>query len=175
MRSSRIELAEFLGTRTVSAGTVSPIVPSLTLVADSAVPHLAGEIDLSLLQVCERPVPNPPGKVFPIVHLPDHQIARRYRTPYIGLNKASSHPSTSCLLDLLLSYCEVEKMLLLHLRLAAVFLLDRWEALNRRLLRVVGYAGRIQRKVQENHHCNRDRGKGREREVFSAGPTAFHE
>ena len=109
MRSSRIELAEFLGTRTVSAGTVSPIVPSLTLVADSAVPHLAGEIDLSLLQVCERPVPNPPGKVFPIVHLPDHQIARRYRTPYIGLNKASSHPSTSCLLDLLLSYCEVEK------------------------------------------------------------------
>lgn len=51
-------------------------------------------------------------------------------------------------------------MLLLHLRLAAVFLLDRWEALNRRLLRVVGYAGRIQRKVQENHHCNRDQKKG---------------
>ena len=145
---------------------------SLTLV----VPYLAGEIDLSLLQVCERPVPNPLGKVFPIVHLPDHQIARRYRTPNLGLNKASSHPSSSsCLLDLLLSYCEVEKMLLLHLCLAAVFLLDRWEALNRRLLRVVGYAGRIQRKVQENHHCNRDREKGRESEVFSADPGAFHE
>ena len=54
-------------------------------------------------------------------------------------------------------------MLLLHLRLAAVFLLDRWEALNRRLLRVVGYAGRIQRKVQENHHCNGAREKGRDR------------
>ena len=130
--------------RSLCCGTVSPVVPFLNPTdLPPILPTAEKSIPLSSKFANDRSSKSSRKLFFSPMHRLNNQIAMDARQKWV-LNKALSSPL------LVLPDSQVEKMLLLHLRFSSSSSqLHCWEAQNRRLLRVVGYAGGIQRKVRK--------------------------